>query len=96
MKKHIAEDLPARKHPQAQMSSPSKPGANKPSAGNNKPKSGVEKTEEERISQAASDIRLRSRRENKTLLIPILFSILNLFPSIENLPGYLKIETLGC
>ncbi len=67
MKKHIAEDLPARKHPQAQMSSPSKPGANKPSAGNKKPKSGVEKTEEERISQAASDIRLRSRRENKTL-----------------------------
>ena len=66
MKKHIAEDLPARKHPQAQMSA-QRQEKNKPSSGDNNPKSGVEKTEEERISQAASDIRLRSRRENKTL-----------------------------
>ena len=67
MKKHIAEDLPARKHPQAQMSAPSKPQGNKPSGGGDRPISGVEKTSEERVSQAASDIRLRSRRENKTL-----------------------------
>lgn len=67
MKKHIAEDLPARKHPQAQMSAPSKPQGSKPSGGGDKPTSGVEKTSEERVSQAASDIRLRSRRENKTL-----------------------------
>ena len=68
MKKHIAEDLPARKHPQAQMSAPSKPEGNKPSGGGgDKPVGSVEKTSEERVSQAASDIRLRSRRENKTL-----------------------------
>jgi hypothetical protein len=67
MKKHISEDLPARKHPQAQMSAPSKPQGSKPSGGDDKPISGVEKTSEERVSQAASDIRLRSRRENKTL-----------------------------
>ena len=30
-----------------------------------------------------------------TLLIPILFVIRNLFPSIEKFPGYLKIETFG-
>lgn len=63
MKKHIAEDLPARKHPQAQLSSQSqKP--NKPERGSDK---GGDKTPEERISQAASDIRYRSRREKITL-----------------------------
>jgi hypothetical protein len=67
MKKHIAEDLPARKHPQAQMSAPSKPQGNKPSAGEDKERSGGEKTPEERISQAASDIRYRARREKLTL-----------------------------
>ena len=61
MKKHIAEDLPARKHPQAQMSAPSRPEVNKPST------SGGEKTSEEKISQAASDIRYRARREKITL-----------------------------
>ncbi len=65
MKKHIAEDLPARKHPQAQMSAPSKPQGNKPSAGDDKEKGGgADKTPEQRISQAASDIRYRARREN--------------------------------
>lgn len=65
MKKHIAEDLPARKHPQAQMSASSKPQGNKPFAGGNKEKEGSgDKTPEERISQAASDIRYRARREN--------------------------------
>lgn len=60
MKKHIAEDLPVRKHPQAQLSSQSqKP--NKPERGSDK---GGDKTPEERISQAASDIRYRSRRED--------------------------------
>lgn len=58
MKKHIAEDLPARKHPQAQMSSQAK----KPEGPQNKP-GGGDKTPEERISQAASDIRYRARRE---------------------------------
>ena len=68
MKKHIAEDLPARKHPQAQMSAPSKPQGNKPSAGEDKERGGSgEKTPEERISQAASDIRYRARREKLTL-----------------------------
>ena len=67
MKKHIAEDLPARKHPQAQMSAPSRPEGNKPSAGGDKPTSGGEKTSEEKISQAASDIRYRARREKITL-----------------------------
>jgi hypothetical protein len=68
MKKHIAEDLPARKHPQAQLSSPSKPDGNRPSAGEDKERGGSgEKTPEERISQAASDIRYRARREKLTL-----------------------------
>jgi len=63
MKKHIAEDLPARKHPQAQMSAQAK----KPEGPQKKPGSGDagggDKTPEERISQAASDIRYRARRE---------------------------------
>jgi hypothetical protein len=63
MKKHIAEDLPARKHPQAQMSAQAK----KPEGPQNKPGGGDagsgDKTPEERISQAASDIRYRARRE---------------------------------
>ena len=65
MKKHIAEDLPARKHPQAQMSAPSKSEGNRPSmGGGDKEKEKGGKTPEERISQAASDIRYRARREN--------------------------------
>lgn len=63
MKKHIAEDLPARKHPQAQLSTQAK----KP-GGSERGSSGGEKTPEERISQAASDIRYRARREKITLM----------------------------
>ena len=63
MKKHIAEDLPARKHPQAQMSAQSK----KPE-GPERGSEGGDKTPEERISQAASDIRYRARREKITLI----------------------------
>ena len=63
MKKHIAEDLPARKHPQAQLSAQS----NKPE-GSDKGSGGGDKTPEERISQAASDIRYRARREKITLM----------------------------
>lgn len=64
MKKHIAEDLPARKHPQAQMSAQTK----KPEGDQKRPggrdDAGGNKTPEERISQAASDIRYRARRED--------------------------------
>lgn len=64
MKKHIAEDLPARKHPQAQMSAQTK----KPEGDQKKPggrdAGGGDKTPEQRISQAASDIRYRARRED--------------------------------
>lgn len=62
MKKHIAEDLPARSHPQAQLSAQAK----KPK-GSEKGSEGGDKTPEERISQAASDIRYRARRENLPL-----------------------------
>lgn len=65
MKNHIAEDLPARKHPQAQMSASSKPEVKKTSVGgDNERGAGGDKTPEQRISQAASDIRYRARREN--------------------------------
>lgn len=67
MKKHIAEDLPARKHPQAQMSSQSKSSENKSSAaGGDKEKSSKdgEKTPDQKIRQAVYDIRYRARREN--------------------------------
>jgi hypothetical protein len=62
MKKHIAEDLPARKHPQAKLSAQSKPGAD---AGKDKEKG--EKSPEERVRQAVYDIRYRARRENLPL-----------------------------
>ena len=64
MKKHIAEDLPARQHPQAQLSNQSKKpdGPNKGSGKDNA--TSGDKTPEERISQAASDIRYRHRRED--------------------------------
>lgn len=63
MKKHIAEDLPARKHPQAQMSVQSK-NSEKPERGSDKDNKGGEKTPEQRIRQAVYDIRYRARREN--------------------------------
>jgi len=62
MKKHIAEELPARKFPQAQLSSQSN-SDNKPDRDD---KSG-EKTPEQRIRQAVYDIRYRARRENLPL-----------------------------
>lgn len=63
MKKHIAEDLPARKHPQAQLSAQSKKPDGK-ERGSGKDDAAGDKTPEQRISQAASDIRYRARREN--------------------------------
>jgi hypothetical protein len=63
MKKHIAEDLPARSHPQAQMSSQNK----KPQSNNFQKKDddrGGEKTPEQKVRQAVYDIRYRARREN--------------------------------
>lgn len=80
MKKHIAEELPARKHPQAALSN--KPsvggGENKPEGGRNgggeekkgapsgdKSKpGGGEESSEKKIRQAVYDIRYRARREN--------------------------------
>lgn len=62
MKKYIAEDLPARSHPQAQLS----PQSNKPESNRSGEDRG-DKTPEKRISQAASDIRYRARRENVPL-----------------------------
>lgn len=63
MKKHIAEDLPARKHPQAQMSVQSK-NSERPERGSGKDDQGGEKTPEQKIRQAVYDIRYRARREN--------------------------------
>lgn len=65
MKKHIAEDLPARSHPQAQLSSQNKKPESKDS-GRDGDKGG-EKTPEQRIRQAVYDIRYRARRENLPL-----------------------------
>ena len=66
MKKHIAEDLPARKHPQAQMSAQSKaPERSERKPGGDDDKG--EKTPEQRIRQAVYDIRYRARRENVPL-----------------------------
>ena len=68
MKKHIAEDLPARKHPQAQLSQSNKP-ERKDSGrdGDDKGDGGGGKTPEQRIRQAVYDIRYRARRENLPL-----------------------------
>lgn len=67
MKKHIAEDLPARKHPQAQLSAQAKKPEG-PEKGSERESAGGDKSPEERISQAASDIRYRARREKITLM----------------------------
>jgi len=64
MKKHIAEELPARKHPQAQLSAQSQK-SDKPER--NQDSGGEEKTPEQRIRQAVYDIRYRARRENLPL-----------------------------
>ena len=60
MKKNITEDLPARKFPQASLSK------NNDGGGDNREYQGS-KTPEKRVSQAASDIRYRARRENLPL-----------------------------
>ena len=65
MKKHIAEDLPARKHPQAQLSQSNKP--ERKDSGRDGDDKGAEKTPEQRIRQAVYDIRYRARRENLPL-----------------------------
>jgi hypothetical protein len=59
MKKHIAEDLPARKFPQASLS---KGGQERRDSGGDS-KDG-EKSPEQRVRQAVYDIRYRARREN--------------------------------
>ena len=62
MKKHIAEDLPARKFPQASLS---KGGGDRDSQGGNRDSQGGEsKTPEKRVRQAVYDIKYRARREN--------------------------------
>ncbi len=65
MKKHIAEDLPARSHPQAQLSSQNKKPENRDSGRNDD--KGAEKTPEQKVKQAVYDIRYRARRENLPL-----------------------------
>jgi hypothetical protein len=59
MKKYVAEELPVRSHPQSSLSL-KKDNAPKGGGGGNK-------TSEEKISQAASDIRYRARREDVPL-----------------------------
>lgn len=66
MKKHIAEDLPARSHPQAQMSSQNKRPDDSGSQKRDDNKGG-EKTPEQKVRQAVYDIRYRARRENLPL-----------------------------
>jgi len=66
MKKHIAEDLPTRSHPQAQLSSQNKKPESRDSgkdSGRDDDRGG-EKTPEQKIRQAVYDIRYRARREN--------------------------------
>lgn len=66
MKKHIAEDLPVRKHPQAQLSAQSKkPEGSERGSGGDGEKG--EKTPEQKVRQAVYDIRYRARRENLPL-----------------------------
>jgi hypothetical protein len=59
MKKNIAEDLPARKFPQASLS---RGGGDKERESNNN--GGESKTPEKRVRQAVYDIKYRARREN--------------------------------
>lgn len=64
MKKHIAEELPARKFPQASLS---KGGGDKDRQGGDRDREGGEggeKTPEKRVRQAVYDIKYRARREN--------------------------------
>lgn len=65
MKKHIAEDLPARRHPQASLST------KKDGAKDDKPSSGQDQSGEkgsgDKVRQAVYDIRYRARREDMPL-----------------------------
>lgn len=61
MKKHIAEDLPARKFPQASLS---KSGDGDRESGNRDRESDESKTPEKKVRQAVYDIKYRARREN--------------------------------
>ena len=61
MKKHIAEDLPARKFPQASLS---KDGDKGRESGDRNSQGEQEKTPEKRVRQAVYDIKYRARREN--------------------------------
>ena len=75
MRKQISEDLPSRKHPQANISGGEKGGdAPAPKGGGDAPKAkegggdkakgGTEESSEKRIKQAVYDIRYRARRED--------------------------------
>lgn len=61
MKKHIAEDLPARKFPQASLSKDSEKNSD------SRDSQSGEKSPEKRVKQAVYDIRYRARRENLPL-----------------------------
>jgi len=61
MKKHIAEDLPARKFPQASLS---KGSDRDRESGDRDREGGQEKTPEKKVRQAVYDIKYRARREN--------------------------------
>ena len=67
MKKHIAEELPARRHPQAKMSEKPSGGGGDDKKPSGDTSGGGDKSTENKVSQAASDIRYRARRENITL-----------------------------
>ena len=60
MKKHIAEDLPSRPHPQASLSAQSKGDKDRGGSSNSDEDSSPDK----RIRQAVYDIKYRARREN--------------------------------
>ena len=68
MKKHIAEDLPARKFPQASLSKGSdatRGGGDRDREGDDRDREGGEsKTPEKKVRQAVYDIKYRARREN--------------------------------
>lgn len=67
MKKYIAEDLPARSHPQARLSTQTQKsdgGGSDKGGGSDRDSGGKEKTPDQKIRQAVYDIRYRARREN--------------------------------
>jgi hypothetical protein len=69
-KKHLAEDLPSRPHPQASLSSQSRPGdSGRQDRGryDRKSSGGQEDSSEKKVRQAVYDIKYRARRENVPL-----------------------------